>query len=320
MPEFLQVETNGIQLRVAVEGEGPLVLFVHGFPESWYSWRRQLTAVAEAGFRGAAVDVRGYGGSDKPHDIEAYAMEEMIADFAGVSQALSPGEKSVIVGHDWGAPMAWNSALFRPDVFRAVAGLSVPHTPPGPAPQIDLYDKFFTQKGLFFYQVYFQEEGVAEAELEADPARSIRLFYYNISGDLPEGEKPFLKKHGDVLLTNMNEPPMPLDWLSEADVAYYAAEFSRSGFRGPLNRYRNSRRDFAFLTGKDDHTIRQPSLFIGGDRDPVLSFYAGDAVERMSAVLSDLRGAHILPGCGHWTQQERAEDVNRLLVEWLKGL
>ena len=320
MADFKTVEANGLTHRVAIKGEGPLVLFVHGFPESWYSWRHQIDAFAEAGFTAAAPDVRGYGGTDKPQAVDAYTLEQHAADMAGIAAALSPDQPAIIVGHDWGAPIAWNSALLHPDRFRAVAGLSVPYLPPGDIPAIDLYDKVFTQNGLFFYQVYFQEEGVAEAELEADPARSIRLFYYSISGDLPDGETPFKKKHGDVLLTGMSEPPMPLPWLSEEDVAYYAGEFATSGFRGPLNRYRNHRADHAFLTAREDLRIHQPSLFIGGTRDPVLSFFQGDPVELMKPHLPGLTAAHILEGCGHWTQQERADEVNRLLIEWAKNL
>ena len=322
MPEFRTIDANRVRLRVAIEegDTGPLVLFVHGFPESWYSWRHQLKAVSEAGFRAAALDVRGYGGSDKPHDVLDYTIDKMIGDFVAITEALSEDGTAVIVGHDWGASMAWNAALFRPDVFRAVAGLSVPYTPPGPIAPIDLYNKIFTENGLFFYQVYFQQEGLAEAELEADPARTIRLFYYSASGDLPDHASPFKKGLGDVLLTGMEEPPMPLSWLSNEDVAYYAAEFAKSGFRGPLNKYRTSHEDFAFLTSRSEHTIKQPSLFIGGDKDPVLALYPNDAVSLMEPYLADLRGVHILPGCGHWTQQERPGEVNRLLVDWLKAL
>jgi len=320
MAEFAMIQTNGVKLRVALEGEGPLVLLVHGFPESWYSWRFQLRALAAAGFRAAAPDVRGYGGSDAPEAIEAYDMETITADMAGLADTLSPGEPGVIIGHDWGAPIAWSSALLYPDRFRAVAGLSVPYTPPGPVPAIDLFRRIFTDQGKFFYQIYFQDEGVAEAELEADPARTIRLFYYLASGDIPAEDLPGEKPHGASLLEGLAEPKLPLPWLTQDDVAYYAGEFAGSGFRGPLNRYRNSRRDHAFLSARDDQTIYQPSLFIGGAKDPVLSFFPGDAVEMMRPNLADLRGALILDGCGHWTQQERADDVNALLIDWLAGL
>ena len=320
MPDFRFVEANGLTHRVAVKGDGPLIMFVHGFPESWYSWRHQIEAFADAGFTAAAPDVRGYGGSDKPSAVNAYTMKQHTADMAGIAKALSPDAPAIIVGHDWGAPIAWNSALTHPDVFRAVAGLSVPYVPPGDEPAIDLYRKVFTDNGLFFYQIYFQDVGVAEAELEADPARSIRLFYYSISGDLPVDARPFAKKHGDVLLTGMPEPELPLPWLSEENVAYYAGEFAQSGFRGPLNRYRNQKEDHAFLTSLPDLKIYQPSLYIGGTSDPVLAFFQGDPLKLMKPNLQDLRGFHLLEGCGHWTQQERAKDVNEILLDWAKGI
>ncbi|MBR9808851.1 MAG: alpha/beta hydrolase [Alphaproteobacteria bacterium] len=315
------IETNGIRLRVATAGEGPLVILVHGFPESWYSWRHQIKALSEAGYRVAAPDVRGYGGSDRPHTVEAYDMESLTGDIAGLAEALSPGEQAVVVGHDWGAPLAWNTARLHADKFRAVAGLSVPYTPPGEVVFIDAARKFFTERGLFFYQIYFQDQGPPEAELEADPAETIRKFYYAISGDAPEGTWPTDKKHGDTLLHRLPEPDMPLPWLSEEDVAYYDEQFRNSGFRGPLNRYRNWHRDHAYLTSHPSSpVIAQPSLFIGGTRDLVLKMYPGDMVAAMKKSLGDLRGATLLEGVGHWTQQERPEEVNRLLIEWLNSL
>ena len=320
MVDFKTVQANGLSHRVAIRGNGPLVLFVHGFPESWYSWRHQLEALSASGFTAAAPDVRGYGGTDKPHAVCAYTMEQHAADMVGIADALSPDQPAIIVGHDWGAPIAWNSALLHPGRFRAVAGLSVPYIPLGDRPAIDVFHEVFTDNGLFFYQVYFQDEGVAEAELEADPARTIRLFYYSISGDLPEDARPYDKKHGDVLLTGMDEPDLPLAWLSAEDVAYYAGEFATSGFRGPLNRYRNHRADHAFLTSQPDPKIYQPSLYIGGTRDPVLGFFPGNPIELMKPNLPNLKGAHILDGCGHWTQQERADEVSHLLIDWARSL
>jgi pimeloyl-ACP methyl ester carboxylesterase len=321
MPTFRIIESNGIRLRAAIEGQGPLVLFVHGFPESWYSWRHQLSPVAAAGFTACAIDVRGYGGSDKPHAVVAYDMETMVADVAGVIEALSPDRKAILVGHDWGAPIVWSTALIRPDRVRAVAGLSVPHTGVPAAPFIDLVTEVFTKKGRFFYQVWFQDEGAAEAELEADVRASLRKFYYAISGDAPDGTWPPDKVHGDTLLHRLPDPqPFPA-WLSKADEDYYVGEFERSGFRGPLNRYRNHRRDFAYLTQFRDRKIAQPSLFIGGTRDLVLKMIPGvDVVSLMAPHMGDLRGAHLIEGCGHWTQQERPAEVNALLLPWLKGL
>jgi pimeloyl-ACP methyl ester carboxylesterase len=321
MPHFRMIETNGVRLRAAIEGEGPLVVMVHGFPESWYSWRHQMGPLAAAGFTACAIDVRGYGGSDKPHPVEAYDMESLTGDVAGVIAALSPTAPAVVIGHDWGAPIAWNTALLHPDRVRAVAGLSVPYVPPGPAPFIDMAHEIFTRRGLFFYQVYFQDEGVAEAEWEADVRGGLRRFYYVISGDAADGTWPLDKKHGETLMHRLPDPqPFPA-WLSPADLDYYVAEFSQSGFRGPLNRYRNHRRDHAFLTARQDHVLRQPALFVGGDRDLVLKMFPGvDLFPLMQASIPDLRGAHLLPGIGHWTQQEAPDAVTAHLIDWLATL
>lgn len=320
-PDFQYIETNGVKLRVAVAGDGPLVVCVHGFPESWYSWRHQIKALSDAGYRVAAPDVRGYGLSDRPEAVEAYDMESLTGDIAGIAKALSPHAPAVVIGHDWGAPIAWNTARLHPETFRAVAGLSVPYTPMGDHVFIDIVKKMFTERGLFFYQVYFQDIGPPEAELEADPAATIRRFYYAISGDAPDGTWPSDKKHGETLLHRLPEPEMPLPWLSKEDVAYYAEQFEASGFRGPLNRYRNHHRDHVFLKGHPANpVIQQPSLFIGGTRDLVLKMTKGDMLAAMEASLADLRGVHLLEGCGHWTQQERAAEVNSLLIEWLSDL
>ena len=320
-PDFRILDLGSIKLRAAIHGSGPLVVLVHGFPESWYSWRHQLAPIAEAGFTACAIDVRGYGGSDKPQPVEAYAMQAMIGDVAGVIEQLSPDAPAVVVGHDWGAPIAWNTALVRPDRVRAVAGLSVPYLGPPTRSFKDVFTELFTKRGKFFYQAYFQAEGVAEAELEADPRDTIRRFYYAISGDAPDGAWPNDKGVDARLLDGLVDPdPFPA-WLTEADIDYYTAEFERSGFRGPLNRYRNHDADFDYLKGFAGRLIEQPALFIGGQRDLVLAMLGrGDLVAMMKAQIPDLRGADILPGCGHWTQQERPREVNERLTAWLKGL
>ncbi|MDO9334850.1 MAG: alpha/beta hydrolase [Caulobacter sp.] len=321
MPDFRTIETNGIKLRAAVEGSGPLVVMVHGFPESWYSWRHQIGPIADAGFTACAIDVRGYGGSDKPGEVSDYALEKITADVAGVIEALSDDGTGVLIGHDWGAPIVWNTALTRPDRVTAVAGLSVPYSGIPAINFLDAIKVAFTDKGRFFYQVYFQDVGVAEAELEADPRAAIRKFYYAISGDAPDGTWPNDKPHGAALLDRLPDPqPFPA-WLTDADIDYYTAEFQGSGFFGPLSRYRNWGPDFDWLQGFKGRTIDQPSLFIGGTRDLVLKMLPGvDPVALMAPHLTDLRGAHLIEGCGHWTQQERPEEVNRLLLDWLKTL
>jgi pimeloyl-ACP methyl ester carboxylesterase len=317
--EFAVVETNGIRLRVALAGKGPLVVLVHGWPESWYSWRHQITALADAGYRVAAPDVRGYGGSDKPHAIEAYSIKELAADIAGLIEGL--GEKqAILIGHDWGAPIVWNTSLFFPERVHAVAGLSVPYTGRGPAPRIQLFRNIY--KDRFFYQIYFQEPGVAEKELEADVPASLRKIYYWISGDGIKAAEPKPQRPPDArLLDGMADPdPLP-PWLTPEDVDYYAGEFARSGFRGPLNRYRTSELDFAQQEAIADRKIEQPSAFIAGSLEPVLTFIPGvDLVALMRDKVTDLRLVRIIDGAGHWVQQERPKEVNAALLEFLKGV
>jgi len=320
-PQFINVETNGITLRVATAGEGPLVLLVHGFPESWYSWRHQIRDLAEAGYRVAAPDVRGYGGSSRPKAIEDYAMREMAADMAGLVEAFSSGAPAVVIGHDWGAPIAWHSALLHPDRFRAVAGLSGPHVPLADRNPLELMKEAFIDKGRFFYLHYFQTPGRAEAELEADVERAIKTMYYAWSGDAPEGYWHNRKPVDARLLDEIAPVPESLPaWFSADDAAYYVGEFERTGFRGALNRYRNFERDFQIYKSLTSYVIQQPSLFIGGDRDPALVMFPDGPIEQMRTVCAHLRGAHMLAGIGHWTQQEAPEEVSKILLEWLAGL
>ncbi len=202
-----------------------------------------------------------------------------------------------------------------------MAGLSVPYLGIPKRSFREMFEAVFTSRGKFFYQAWFQEPGPAEAELEADPRNALRRFYYAISGDAPDGTWPTDKPHGASLLDRLPDPqPFPA-WLTDADLDYYTAEFERSGFAGPLNRYRNHDRDFAWLKQFEGRKIEQPALFIGGERDLVLSMLGrGDLVAMMRAEVPDLRGADILPGCGHWTQQERPAEVNARLLPWLAGL
>ena len=314
------LSANHIRIHIAEQGDGPLVLFVHGFPESWYSWRHQLPLVARAGFHAVAIDVRGYGRSSKPAAIEAYRMLQHVCDNLGVVEALGAGQ-AVIVGHDWGSPIAATSALLRPDVFRAVALLSVPFSPPGgPNRPTDTFRMMGGEEE--FYINYFQDPGRAEAELEQDVRSWLLGFYIGASADAippPDGGVIATVKRGGQLRDRFVLPEKLPGWLTEADVDYYAGEFERTGFTGGLNRYRNVDRDWEDLQAFAQRPITVPSLFIGGDRDGP-TIWGAPAIARFGETMPDLRGSHVLEGCGHWTQQERAEDVNRLLLEFLAGL
>lgn len=321
MPDFRIVDAGEVKLRCAIEGAGPLVILVHGFPESWFSWRHQMGPIAEAGFTACAIDVRGYGGSDKPHPVEAYAMSQLTADVVGVADALQPDRPAILIGHDWGAPIVWNTALTRPERIAAVAGLSVPYTGVPTRPFTEVFDTLFTKKNRFFYQAYFQKIGPPEAEAEADVRGFLRKFYYSISGDAPDGSWP--QKPADATLLEGLADPQPFPaWMTEAELDYYVGEFERSGFRGPINRYRNHERDFAWLQVWREKKIEQPALYIGGTRDPAATGFGRmvDPVAVMKPFVPGLRGGHMLEGCGHWTQQERPQETTRLLVDWLKGL
>ena len=320
--QHLHLDASGIRIHAVTEGEGPLVLLVHGFPESWYSWRHQLPALAAAGYRAVAIDVRGYGRSSKPEAVGAYGMLQHVADNVAVVEAL--GERSaVVVGHDWGAPIAWNSALLRPDVFRAVAGLSVPYTPGGDVRPSDGIRAMGGDEE--FYIEYYQQPGRAEAEIEADLRRWLLGFYYSASGDCRwvDGFSSSMARiaPGGRQQDRFQYPPegtMP-GWLSEADLDVYVDEFRYSGMRGPLNRYRNVDRDWEDLAAWRYRPIEVPALFVGGSQDGPTA-WGRKAIARFDANLPRLHRSVVLEGCGHWTQQERPADVNELLLDFLSAL
>ena len=314
------VDTNGIRMHVAEAGVGPLVVLLHGFPEGWYSWRHQLSALAAAGFRAVAPDQRGYGRTDRPDPIEAYDILTLTADVVGLVQALG-SDQAVVIGHDWGAPVAWHCALLRPDVFRAIGLLSVPYLPRvwGDPRPTDAMRAIGGDAGEF-YQLYFQEPGRAEADLEADVRRSMTMLLYALSGDPPPEKRwrPVVPKGAGMRGTGGLPERLPA-WLTEADIDHFVGEFTRTGFRGALNWYRNLDRMWAttrFLCGA---RLRQPALFAAGERDAVIEMYR-PAYEALPATVPDLRTNVLLPGVGHWIQQERPEEVNRLLLDFLSGL
>jgi pimeloyl-ACP methyl ester carboxylesterase len=318
------VETNGIRMHVAEQGEGPLVLMCHGFPESWYSWRHQLPALAEAGFRAVAPDMRGYGQTDQPREIDQYTLLHSIGDMVGLLDALG-AEGAVIAGHDWGAPLAWAAAVLRPDRFRGVIALSGPFGPRGSSRPTTV----MPQSGdTIFYQLYFQRPGVAEAEFERNVRLTIRSILCSISGDAPRlvgsvvdrNAVGMVHREAGFLAQMVNPDALP-SWLSEADVEFYAAEFARPGFRGGLNWYRNIDRNWELFGAFAGAKVTLPALYIAGERDVVLDF-AGvrERIPNMAQFVPLLCGTIILPGCGHWTQQERAPAVNAAMIDFLRGL
>ena len=316
-PQHRIVSSNDTRLHIVEQGTGPLVIFVHGFPESWYSWRHQLPAVAAAGYRAVAIDVRGYGRSAKPAAIDAYRMVALCGDVIGLVGALGETQ-ATLVGHDWGAPIVWNSALLRPDLFRGVSGISVPYGPRGPTRPTDA---FRARAGNDeFYIAYFQQPGRAEAEIEKDVRRWLLGFYFSASGDAPSTSRPmFAVSQGEELRDRFQYPETLPAWLSEADLDFYAAEFERTGLTGGLNRYRNVDRDWADFAALAGQPITVPAQFIGGDRDgPTL--WGSPAIAAFPRTLPKLFASTIIPGAGHWIQQEKAAETNALLLEFLGHL
>ena len=309
-------------MRIAEAGQGPLVVLAHGFPEGWYAWRHQLVSLAEAGFHAVAPDMRGYGGTEAPEAIEDYTIFHLVGDLVGLLDALRE-EQAVVVGHDWGANVAWHAALLRPDRFRAVASLSVPFRPRAPRQPTTVMPRTAESE---FYQLYFQPPGRADAELGADPRATIRDTLLRLSGDVPAipGSDGFsmvpLQGGLAARLGEHAAHPLPA-WLTEADLDHYAEAFARAGFRGGLNWYRNLDRNWGLMRAFQGVQVQVPALFVTGDRDLDYAFPASrELIEGMRRWVPLARDPVVLPGCGHWTQQERAAEVNAALLEFLRSL
>jgi len=320
-PEFSTVANGEIALNVAMHGDGPLILCIHGWPELWYSWRHQMEFFSKHGYRVAAMDVRGYGGSSKPHEVAAYTLTELCGDAAAVIDELSDGP-AIVFGHDWGAPIAWNTARLHPDKVRAVAGLSVPYIPVGPGDMLDHWRNLYTERGKFFYQVYFADnEGAAEAALEKDNLASIRKIYFALSGET-RGAPFLMDKPADLgLLDELVDPESFPGWATETDLQVYADAMEAGGWRGALHRYRAQSLDAIEMGGLPDPNIKQPAVFIGGEFDIVRHFNPGVDVFAFAAMAcDDYRGTTIVDDAGHWIQQEAASATNAALLAFLESL
>ena len=320
--DFVDVTTPaGLTLRAAVTGQGPLVVLVHGFPESWYSWRHQIGPIAAAGFRVAALQVRGYGDSAKPQDVAAYAITELAGDVAALIDALEPSGQAILIGHDWGAVIVQTTALVHPEKVRAIASLSVPAFMHGARKPSDIWAEIYADR--FYYMRYFQPEGVAEAEFEPDLDRFVRVFFLSLSAQGSMTDNGLFRPKGTTrLLDGLPDPGTDLPaWLSQDDVDYYAESFRKGGLRGPLNRYRCVDRDWTLMAPYADRMIDQPSLFIAGLQEPTRYMVPGvDRFDNPVPRFTDCRGVHLLDGAGHWVQQEKPQEVTRLLVDFVKGI
>jgi pimeloyl-ACP methyl ester carboxylesterase len=293
------VAVNGVELHVAESGDGPLVLLCHGWPELWFSWRHQLPVLAAAGYRAVAMDQRGYGLSSRPEAVEDYDIVHLGGDVLGLIDALGE-ERAVVVGHDWGSMVGWYLAQAAPERLDGFAALSIPFWPRPPRPPTEMWKQMFGDR--FFYMLHFQAPGVADARLDADPGASLRLVMRRVSQDVFDGTA---------------EVPPIFKWMTDEEFAVYEAEFRRTGFTGGINWYRNVDRNWELTAGLADRRISIPTMFLAGERDPVLGFIP---VEPMRAMVDDLRDLVLVPGAGHWIQQERPAETNEALLRFLESV
>lgn len=313
------IETDGLTQQVLEAGEGPLVLLIHGFPELAISWRAQVAALAEAGYRAVAPDMRGYGGTDRPQRTEEHTILDLVGDMVDLVRALGQTE-CVVVGHDWGAPVAWHCALLRPEMFRAVAGLSVPFQPRIPkGPPTPMMRAISKRLRRDLYIVQFQGKD-AHTVFEADVATALRKGFYAYDGATPDERQSagFIAPGHDFVSEIAEDATLP-PWMSEAHFAEYVVAFEAGGFKGPLDWYRCVDRNWALTAFAQDRRITVPAFFMVGERDPV-RHYTGSAEATLKDWATDLRGQIVVPGAGHWLQQELPDEVNAALIDFLKSL
>ncbi len=309
-----QFEINGISMHVAQQGDGPAVILIHGFPELWFSWRHQLPAVAGVGLRAIAPDMRGYGDTTAPPNIDDYAMEYICADLVALLDHLELND-AVFVGHDWGGMVVWNMALHHPARVRAVAGVNTPFIPHLPLNPLEMMK---ANPGRFDYQLYFQEPGVAETELETDVRRTFSILFrsskpedrldVNISsGGVRERGGLFVGLTGEVSRSVM---------LSESELMTFVRTYEKTGFRGGLNWYRNHERNWEWGKQTAGDKVLQPALMVTAGKDAILT---PEMSEGMEEWVPNLARGHI-EACAHWTQQEAPDELNRILTDWLGAL
>jgi pimeloyl-ACP methyl ester carboxylesterase len=317
-PTLRFIESNGIKMRIAEMGKGPLVILVHGWPESWYSWRHQLKALADAGYHAVAPDMRGYGKTDRPNAVEAYDIHQLTADLVGIVNAM--GQKdAMLVGHDWGSIVGWHAMLLHPTRFTAYVAMSVPYNGRGPISTVEGLKR--TMGDNFFYILYFQEPGVAEKEFDADPRGILSRLYLSPDSprDPPEITDP--KRAAGGMIGRYGKPKGLPSWLTQTDLNYYVNEFKNAGFRGGINYYRNFHRNWETTPQLTGAKVTQPVMFIAGDKDVVIRGATAEALTTsMKRTVNDLRGVKIIPNTGHWVQQERPEETNKAMIEFLNSV
>ena len=300
------------------KGKGKLILLVHGWPETWHSWLNQISFLSKLGFKVVAFNVRGYPGSYSPRKISDYAMKYYINDIINIIDFFRE-KQAILIGHDWGAPICWNTAAYFRNRISAVIGISVPHTRRGKISSTQLWKKEF--KDIFFYQNYFQNKSIPEKELEKNAYISLSKIYYwcSAEGHLDNVKSSKILNSG--LLDGIPFKKKRLPWLNNSVLKVVAKSFERHGFRGTINRYRAQDLDWAQLKELEYLKIRQPSLFIAGEYDPVRYFLKGyDAYKNAGKFCTNLLGKHIIADAGHWVQQERPKEVNKAINAFLKRI
>ncbi len=317
-PTLRMIQSNGINMRIAEMGEGPLVVLVHGWPESWYSWRHQLKALANAGYHAVAPDMRGYGKTDKPTNIEEYDIKHLTADVAGIVDAMGE-ETAILIGHDWGSIVTWNTMLLYPEKFSALVAMSVPYN--GRSRTSPLDGMLAAFKDNFYYILYFQEWNVAEREFDADPHGVLSRLY--TSPDTPKEEPTYTDpKRGNVGWIPRRGAPKELPaWLTQEDLDFYVKEFTEAGFRGGINYYRNFHRNWEITPELAGAKIMAPVTFIAGEDDVVIRGASAENLrKRMTPIVPNLQDVTLFPKTGHWVQQERPEETNAAILKFLEGL
>ncbi len=320
MPGLIRryIETNSIRMHIAEMGKGPLILLIHGWPESWYSWRHQMVALAAAGYHVVAPDMRGYGQTDAPDAVADYDIVHVAKDIIGMLDILEE-ETAALVGHDWGALVAWNTALLFPDRFTSLVNLSVPHYGRGKMSPTDLFKLQFGDN--FFYILYFQEPELAEKEFDADPRGILSRLYTSPATPREEPEMTDPKMDAGGWIPRLGAPRELPPWLSQEDLDFYVGEFKQAGFRGGINYYRNFHRNWEITPQLTDAKIKQPTLFIAGAQDMVIGgATAAGLMKLMKAAVPDLRDVVLFPGIGHWVQQEAPEETNKVLLNFLDSV
>jgi pimeloyl-ACP methyl ester carboxylesterase len=311
------IDTNGIRMHIAEAGSGTPVLLCHGFPELWYSWRHQMHALAAAGYRAIAPDQRGYGGTDMPAEIDRYSIHHLVGDLTGLLDALGL-DKAVIVGHDWGGLVTWQMALLAPHRVAGVVGINTPFFPRLPMSPLTLMRT--VAQGNFHYILYFQEPGVADAELNRDVRRTLRGFYQDMTAEMLMAAQSMpagvAGPQAGGLLDRLPDAPRA-KFLTAEDFEVFAQAFEKTGFTGGINWYRNFDRNWETTAYLSNAKVHAPALMITAEWDPVLR---PEMAQGMQQWVPNLRDTVLIRECGHWTQQEKPEEVNRILIDFLRGL